>query len=159
MGIPSIAVSGVSTSQVSYTTLTSDPTSKASLAAEIYSVLSVAFIEKLFANSTSLILPAGTLLNINYPATDNCVDVSNFRFVLSRVEWDPFSTDVHTCGSNHLPTETLVHSTSGCYVSVSVVDAKIKVDVNAATQRVVLNKLSGLFTCIPEASELLFHLQ
>ena len=44
-----------------------------------------------------------------------------------------------------LPTETEVLFAPGCHVSVSVFDAKTK--RNAATQSVVLNKLSGLVTC------------
>jgi 5'-nucleotidase len=148
-GIPSAAFSGDSTAQVSYTTLESDPTSKASLAASIYASLTVKFVQALLGNSTSSILPKGISLNVNYPATDNCPDVADFHFVLSRIESNSGATDVQTCGSHHLPAETSVIDTSGCYSSVSVFNASTKSDVDAATQSVVLNKLSGILTCLP----------
>ncbi|KIM89950.1 hypothetical protein PILCRDRAFT_95026 [Piloderma croceum F 1598] len=148
-GIPSAAFSGDSTAQVSYTTLDSDPTSKASLAASIYASLTVKFVQALLGNSTSSILPKGISLNVNYPATDNCADATDFHFVLSRIESNTGATDVQTCGSHNLPSETSVIDTSGCYSSVSVFNASTKSDVDAATQAVVLNKLSGILTCLP----------
>ena len=148
-GIPAVAFSGDSTLQVSYTTLESDPTSQASLAAGIYASLTVKFTQFLLGNSPSLILPPGISLNVNYPSTDNCPDVSDYHFVLSRIVWNPFATDVHTCGSHSLPTEQSVVDTPGCYSSVSVFHASTKRDADAAIQREVLDKLSGILTCLP----------
>lgn len=70
---------------------------------------------------------------------------------MSRITWNPFETDVKTCGSDSLPSESSVIGTTGCYSSVSVFNASTKLDVDAATQGVVLKKLEGLFTCLPES--------
>jgi len=133
--------------------LESDPTSQASLAAGIYASLTVSFVKKLLANATSTILPRGISLNVNYPTIDNCPNASDFRFVMSRVAWNPFATDVQTCGSDYLPTETSVINMSGCYSSVSVFNASTKSDVDAATQRIILDRLSGLLTCLPSKTD------
>ena len=58
--------------------------------------------------------------------------------------------DVETCGTDRLPTENSVVATSGgCFVSVSVMNATNKDDVDASTQAFVLNKLSNILTCLP----------
>ena len=49
--------------------------------------------------------------------------------------------DVETCESTHLPDETTVIGSGGCFVSVTVIDANTKKDVNATVQTVVLNRL------------------
>ncbi|KZP09864.1 sure-like protein [Athelia psychrophila] len=142
-GIPALSISGVSTSEVSYTTLLSDPTSQATLAAGIYASLTVKLVQALLANTTTPILPPGIVLNVNYPATDSCAAPSDYKFVLSRIYWNPFHTDVETCGSTTLPTESSVEGTAGCYVSVSVYQASNKLDANATMQGVVLEKLGA----------------
>jgi len=55
--------------------------------------------------------------------------------------------DVQTCGSTRLPVETTVVNTRGCFVSVTVIDAATKKDVNATTQAFVLNRLGSFFLC------------
>ena len=52
--------------------------------------------------------------------------------------------DVRTCGGTRLPTESKVVGTSGCYVSVSVGNARTKGDAPSAEQAVVLGKLGGV---------------
>jgi len=151
-GIPSVAFSGFSTSHVSYTSLESDPTSQASLASRIYASLTTDFVKNLFGNSTSSILPPDISLNVNYPPIDNCPHVSDFRFVMTRIFWNPFATDIPICGSNILPTETSVIHTPGCYSSVSVFNAKTKHDVDVITQAVVWDRLRNIFTCLPAPS-------
>jgi 5'-nucleotidase len=150
-GIPSIATSasGSSTSQISYTTLTSSPTSSLTKSALTYATLGTTITQKLLSGSTP-ILPANITLNVNYPATSStCASASNFKWVLSRITASNSATDVQTCGTTHLPTESSVVATSGCFISVSVMNAVTKADVDASTQAIVLNKLSGLLSCLP----------
>ncbi|KAJ7145810.1 sure-like protein [Mycena epipterygia] len=142
-GIPSAAFSAATGDQVSYTTLTTSPTSTDSKAALIYSALSVKLLDVLLASSAP-ILPPGIVLNVNYPATTNCASAAAFKFVLTRINSNSGATDVETCGTTHLPTESSVVAKSGCFVSVSVFNASTKGDVNAATQGVVLSKLASL---------------
>ena len=60
--------------------------------------------------------------------------------------------DVETCGSTRLPAEgTVVHDKTGCFVSVSVIGAASKGDVDAATQGAVLSRFpSTFFSCFEE---------
>ena len=74
--------------------------------------------------------------------------VSSFKFVFSRINSNSSATDVNTCGTTHLPTESSVVATSGCFASVSVYNASTKGDVDAATQAVVLNKISTILSCL-----------
>ena len=63
--------------------------------------------------------------------------------------------DVETCLTDRLPTESSVVDTTtggGCFVSVSVMNATTKADVDADTQAFVLNRLLGLLTCLPSSS-------
>ena len=81
-----------------------------------------------------------------------CTSPAAFKFVLSRIYAATILTplDVATCGSTRLPSESSVVKTSGgCYVSVSVGHANTKLDATAAQQGVVLRKLSGIFSCLP----------
>ncbi|KAJ6476288.1 sure-like protein [Mycena sanguinolenta] len=145
-GIPSAAFSGTTGDQVSYTTLTTSPTAADSEAAVLYSALTVNFLDVLLASSAP-ILPSGISLNVNYPSTTSCTSVSDFKFVLTRIFADPFVTDVDTCGTTHLPTESSVISMSGCFATVSVFDASTKLDADAANQAIVLAKLASILTC------------
>ncbi|KAJ6614675.1 sure-like protein [Mycena sp. CBHHK59/15] len=145
-GIPAVAFSASTASQDSYTTLTTAPTSTNSKAALIYSALSVKLVNALVA-SPAPFLPAGIALNVNYPSTSGCTSASAFKFVLTRINSDSSATDVQTCGTTHLPTESSVVAKSGCFASVSVFSASNKGDVNATMQGVVLNKLSSILTC------------
>ncbi|KAF7345084.1 Survival protein sure-like phosphatase/nucleotidase [Mycena venus] len=146
-GIPSVAFSGATGGQVSYTTLITSPTSTDSTAALIYSALSVRLLNVLLASSAP-ILPSGISLNVNYPSTStSCADASAFKFVLTRINSNSGATDVQTCGTTHLPTESSVISKAGCFATVSVFDAQTKGDVNATTQAIVLAKLTSILSC------------
>jgi len=145
-GIPSAAFSAATGGQVSYTTLATSPTSTDSKAALIYSALSAQLLNVLLA-SPAPILPSGISLNVNYPSTSSCTSASAFKFVLTRINSNSSATDVQTCGTTHLPTESSVISKSGCLATVSVFDATTKGDVDAATQAVVLEKLASILTC------------
>lgn len=98
-------------------------------------------------------LPSGVWLNVNFPAStsDSCSTAADFDFVLSRIFTavpllDP--DDVETCGTDRLPTETTVIGTAGCYASISVGNSS-KLDADAASQAVVLAKLSSILSCLP----------
>lgn len=65
----------------------------------------------------------------------------------------PFTMlDVTTCDNGgRLPTETAVVDTAGCYASISVGNATTKLTADAAEQKVVLNKLSSILSCLPSS--------
>ncbi|KZT25036.1 sure-like protein [Neolentinus lepideus HHB14362 ss-1] len=150
-GIPSVAFSGNTLSQISYTTLESEPTSDYTIAAEIYSQLTARFTRILLA-VPGPILPYQISLNVNYPSITNCTSADDYKFVLTRIATDPTATDVYQCGTDHLPQETAVVQSEGCYASVSVFNATTKTDVDAGTQAFVRDKLAlfGLLTCYDE---------
>ena len=144
-GIPAIAFSGTTGSQISYT------------AAQqtyilVYGDLSTNVTQTLAATAKPY-LPNNTWLNVNYPAVsgNTCSSPTAFKFVLSRINSAGSSTaaDVRTCGSTRLPTETKVVNTAGCYASISVGIATTKGDASAAQQAVVLGKLGQILSCLP----------
>ncbi|KAH6906546.1 sure-like protein [Coprinopsis sp. MPI-PUGE-AT-0042] len=146
-GYPSIAFSSGSGAQVSYTTLTSNPTSSSSVAAFMYSTLVVNFVDTLVASSAPY-LPTNTTLNVNFaPMSSTCSTASAYKFVLTRIYEDPSATDVTTCGSSHLPDEAFA-ITQGCIATVSVMNAWTKGDVSAAEQSAVLSKLTSILECL-----------
>ncbi|KAF9264546.1 sure-like protein [Marasmius fiardii PR-910] len=150
-GIPSVAFSASSSSihSVSFTTLTTDPDSSGSRAARLYAQLTLNFTDAMIAGGTP-ILPSNISINVNYPpVTTLCADASDFHFVLTRVAPNSGVTDVNTCGSTHLPGESSVIARTDCFSSVSVMDARTKQDVDAATQAFVLNRISGILSCLP----------
>jgi len=91
--------------------------------------------------------------NVNFPNSDatTCTKLSDFSFVLSRVNFDinPFTPDVDHCGTNHLPTESSVIDSGNCRVSISVFKG-FKLDASASQQQVVRDKISSLLTCLPK---------
>ncbi|KAJ7737894.1 sure-like protein [Mycena maculata] len=145
-GIPSAAFSGASGDEVSYTTLITSPTSTDSESALIYSALTVKLLDVLLTSSAP-VLPSGVSLNVNYPSTTDCTSADAFKFVLTRIYLDLFATDVETCGTDRLPTESDVVAMPGCFASVSVFDASSKLDSDAATQAIVLAKLQSILSC------------
>lgn len=145
--MPSVAFSGTSTSQVSYITLDSDPTSTATRAAHIYSQLTVQFVNALLASASGTIVPANTTVNVNYPSTSGCTAADDFSFIFTRNLANSGAIDVTTCGTDHLPDETTVVHSSGCHVSVSVINAVTKTDVDATTQAVVFDRISDILSC------------
>ncbi|KAH9916250.1 sure-like protein [Epithele typhae] len=141
-GIPAVAFSGTSGAQVSYTTLESDPTAASSHAAQIYASLTSTFVAAL-TSSPGALLPADTVVNVNYASIDKCASADAYKFVFSRLFWNPLATDAKACGKDHLPSEGSVIG-KGCYASVSVIDAGSKVDANATIQAVVFGRLQTL---------------
>ena len=142
-GIPGVAFSGASGAQVSYTTLDSDPTAASTTSAQIYAQLTATFVAALTGSGPAPYLPADTIVNVNYAAIDDCATAGAYRFVFSRLVWNPFATDADVCGSDHLPSESSVVA-AGCYASVSVLDTAWKLDANATVQAQVFERLQSL---------------
>jgi hypothetical protein len=55
---------------------------------------------------------------------------------------------VQWCGTDRLPTEADIVGRAGCLVSVSVGDASDKSTADPATQKVVLEKLRPILSCV-----------
>lgn len=145
-GIPAIAFSGSTGHQTAWNTpLHSYMT--------IYADLSANVTHALTSNGKPY-LPKDVFLNVNFPAvSDRCTSTSSFKFVLSRIypAIPPLTPDdVETCGGKRLPVErSVVKDTAGCFASISVGNTE-KVDVSADVQAVVLEKLKGILSCLPE---------
>lgn len=91
---------------------------------------------------TTPVLPNGTVLNVNYPSIDDCIEESDYHRMCSRNHWNPFADDVETCKSTYLLYEASVVQSGGCYASVSVLGASTKPDVDQGVQAEVLAKLT-----------------
>ncbi|KAL8769859.1 MAG: hypothetical protein Q9209_004297 [Squamulea sp. 1 TL-2023] len=145
-GIPAIAFSGTSGSQIAWTT-TPIPSYVST-----YANLSVNVTQSLIASGKPF-LPSNIWLNVNYPSSSSssCTSPRNFKFVLSRINTasSGAAADVTTCGKTRLPTESKVVGTTGCYASISVGRADTKRDASKAEQAVVLGKLSKILSCLP----------
>jgi broad specificity polyphosphatase/5'/3'-nucleotidase SurE len=141
LGVPAIAFSGSSGTQVAWNTETQTYQ-------EVYADLSANVTDTLVKSGTPY-LPQDIWLNVNYPKVDSdtCSKTSEFKFVLSRIN-SGLGGDVETCGGTTLPSESSVIGTSGCYASISVADANNKSDVDAATQKIVLDKLGSILSCL-----------
>lgn len=118
------------------------------MAAVVNSELTLKFLSALLASPSRPIIPANTTVNVNTSNVSGCTDPDDFEFVFTRNLADPLAVDVTTCGTNHLPTESSVVGSSGCHVSISVINAITKTDVDAATQQVVFNRVESLLSCI-----------
>lgn len=144
-GIPGIAFSGTSGSQVAWTTATQTYQT-------VYAELSTNVTQTLLASGAPY-LPDGIWLNVNYPTVSSttCSSAAQFKFVLSRINTATIFTgdDVETCGSTRLPTESSVVGTSGCFASISVGVASSKSDASADDQATVLAKLQSILSCLP----------
>ncbi|KAF9006980.1 survival protein sure-like phosphatase/nucleotidase [Cyathus striatus] len=145
-GIPSIAFSGTSGSQVSYTTLTSTPNASSTASALIYTDLIIKFVNALTNNTTPWV-PSGISINVNFASTSSCASANDFKYIFTRLVSSSSATDITTCGTNHLPAESTVVK-AGCFATVSVFDASTKKDVNATTQAAVHSKLTSTLSCM-----------
>jgi len=152
LGVPSAAFSGGGLSHVSYTDLSNNNTN--TFSAKIFANLTVEFVDAFLADGKPY-LPPGVTLNVNYPTltSSSCTSPSDFTFILTRISPDASVTDVKICGTDHLPGETEVVGTQGCFASVSVMNATTKADVDATTQAFVLNRLTGFLSCLPEGDD------
>lgn len=152
LGVPSVAFSGASGSQVSYTTLETNVSSTSTQSALIYSQLTTTFVQALINGGSSPLLPTNIIVNVNYAAIDNCPSASDYKWVFARQLPSILPLDVETCGSSILPDEgSVVHG--GCYASVAVLSSAFKTDVDKDTQATVLQALHALpLTCLPSDS-------
>jgi len=141
-GIPSIAFSGTTGDQTSYTTL---PNAWSG----VYATLATEFVQTLISNANAPYLPADVILNINFPALNGtCAQASDVKFLLTRLtSFTIFDgADVTTCRSSRLPAEEDVVD-AGCFASVSVLDNETKLTADATAQGQVLAALESIFTC------------
>lgn len=141
LGVPALAFSGATGSQVGWTTATQTYQ-------QVYADLSANVTNTLIKAGTPY-LPQGIWFNVNYPSVSGskCSTTGAFKFVLSRISAGT-GNDTQTCGGTSLPTESAVIA-AGCYASISVAVADTKADADAATQKVVLDKLGGFLSCLP----------
>jgi len=152
LGVPAVAFSAASGSQISYTVLESDPKNASVIAAEIYNVLTVKLVDTLL-NSTfnkgEKILPPGSVVNVNYPSVTNCTSAEQFKWVFTRTLPAPKGTkDVNTCNNDGVLTdEQTAFDMAGCWTTVSVFSSATLGDVDAKTQQAVVNALGPLLTC------------
>ncbi|KAF9440267.1 sure-like protein [Macrolepiota fuliginosa MF-IS2] len=152
LGVPAVAFSGFTASQISYTTLETDRTSNLTLAALTYDTLTVRLVDLLlkpFTAHGAEILPPGVVININYPPTANCSSVDDFQWIFTRLAPATNATkDVETCGNRGVLTDELTAiQVPGCWITASVYNAVTVKDVDAETQRKVLHKLAPLLSC------------
>jgi 5'/3'-nucleotidase SurE len=143
--IPALAFSGASEGTLAWNT-TPEP-QRSRVYAQLAATLTQAVVK-----SGKPYLPEDVFLNVNFPEVKgDCTDVSKFKFVLSRINIGIFSEkDVDWCGGDRLPTEqSVIDAEGGCYVSVSVGDARDKTTAAADKQAVVLSKLRSILTCLP----------
>jgi 5'-nucleotidase len=146
-GIPAIAFSGTTGSQRSYTELQAGDYSF------IYADAALRLVNALIASGVPY-LPAGTALNVNFPAVGagtGCTIGADFKFVMSRIySLLGLPVDATTCGSSALPSESSVVRTSGCYASVSLFNTASKLDASKASQATVIAKLASFLSCLPK---------
>jgi hypothetical protein len=97
-------------------------------------------------------LPADTFLNVNMMAPmGECADPAAYKWVLTRINPSTpilSSADVELCGRKTLPQETeVVHSSRGCFISVSVGNCNDKTTADAGVQQAVVDKIGDMLTC------------
>lgn len=145
-GIPAIAFSGSHMANLPWSTRL------APLKTSLYSELAMQFTNAVLASGKPY-LPDNVWLNVNFPeAGDSCTKSSDFKWILTRINprFPIFSTsDVKHCNFHTLPTESYVIAHDGCYISVSVGNAKDKTTANAKLQAAVVKKIGNLFSCLP----------
>jgi hypothetical protein len=119
------------------------------LRSSLYGQLAAQLTSKIISSGAPY-LPPDIFLNVNFPKVEgNCVDLSDFKWVLTRINPGYFSPpDVGFCGGERLPTELSVITHGGCLISVSVTNAKDKTTASADNQIVVLDKLRDMLSCI-----------
>jgi hypothetical protein len=151
-GIPAIAFSGSTGSQVSYTSSLA-ANAYAAVYADLSAYLSDSLLEGASAFPSEPVLPEDVWLNVNFsPSTsESCSSPEDFEFILTRIyPAVPLITppDVVTCDNGgRLPTESSVLDASGCFATVSVGNAKYKNDEDATNQQYVLDRLQSILSC------------
>ncbi|KAK5655345.1 hypothetical protein OQA88_5912 [Cercophora sp. LCS_1] len=142
-GIPGIAFSGASSGTLAW------DTTPVPARSTVYAELATKLVNEVVKGGKPY-LPENVWLNVNFPKVEGkCQAARDFKFVLTRINVGLFSQrDAEHCGSTRLPMELDVVNRDGCFVTVSVGDARDKTTAAATEQAVVLKKLGGLFTCL-----------
>jgi len=156
-GIPAIAFSGASGTQISYV----DPPSNATYA-QVYAELSARFTHQLLEGARADVLLGGRILpqniwiNVNFspsPSTTNsgaCTKSASYKYIFTRINNSTTpGSDLNICGNRGtLQTENEIMAKEGCWVTVSVGEAVGKMDVDKDVQRGVYEKVVGLLSCV-----------
>ncbi|QUC22735.1 uncharacterized protein UV8b_06976 [Ustilaginoidea virens] len=98
------------------------------------------------------LLPRGVYLNVNMPrvAAGGCARADDVRFYLTRTGSGFASArDVAWCRGTRLPTEIWIQNQIPCAVSLTVVDALDLSTAPAKKQKLVLDRLRPLLSCLP----------
>ncbi|GJF00477.1 SurE-like protein [Phanerochaete sordida] len=153
LNVPAVAFSGAdgSTAQEAWTDLSTAPKSATVVGAETYAAMTTKFLHALFAQppTSPALLPADTLLNVNFPALSGTCNADSVQWVLTRafpkLLWD---SDVEICNNGGtLPNDGTVVG-AGCFASVSALSPTLKLDSDSDVQADVLHRLSALgFVC------------
>ncbi|KAE9400881.1 sure-like protein [Gymnopus androsaceus JB14] len=116
--------------------------------AVVSSGIVVKYVDALLAGGFP-VLPAGISVNVNWPAAtpSTCPDAEAYSFIPTVITANPDVADAEICGTDQLPAETDVVAAEGCFVSVSVMNATSKTDVDAATQAAVFQRLDSILSC------------
>ncbi|CAI6295622.1 unnamed protein product [Periconia digitata] len=142
--IPAIAFSGRTGDPAAW----NQPTPKYS---KVYADLALNLTTTLI-DSGAPYLPDDVFLNVNFGEVSDstCHDASQFKFIFTRVNTGLLSArDTEWCGATRLPWEVdVIYLRGGCYVTVSAGDASDKSTTDAARQKVVLDKLKPLISCL-----------
>lgn len=148
-GVPAIAFfDGTATTEVSFTTLTTQPNTTNTKAFLLNADLTTMFTATLFNSGSPFLLP-DLVLAVNYPSIAGCPAVSDYKFVLAKYTTTK-TTTVQICGRAELPLASTVLATKGCFASVTVLDANKLTDVvSVADQQDVVNRLGSLLSCLP----------
>ena len=95
------------------------------------------------------VLPAGISVNVNWPVAtpSTCPDATAYSFIPTVIAANTNVADAEICGTDQLPAETDVVAAEGCFISVSVMNATSKMDVDAATQAAVFQRLDSILSC------------
>lgn len=169
-GYPSVAFSGKSEDEESYTAYEKASKSKsgATVAASVYANLTHSFVQALLAKpfgapgSKNAILPPNITLNVNFPKPKGtCAEQPSLKFAMTRINnatkgtppdvANPCGERGPVSGNQWLPVEKEVIKNSStkstpCWATVSVMNATTKGDVDAVTQAYVVDRL-GSFLC------------
>ena len=153
LGIPAIAFSGGAGTQIPFfSSLEENPY------AVVYAFLSSKVTQTLLDGAEKFkgqpILPNIIFLNVNFSFSNKtiCASPDDFQFIFTRINAATPGTgpDFDTCdNTGRLPTEDFVFSLpEGCFTTISVGNATDKLDVDAANQEFVHERLNSILSCL-----------
>lgn len=117
----------------------------------VYAHLAARLIDQLISSGPPPYLPRNIFLNVNFPdVRDECSHPDDFHFVLTRIDPSPLEEgDLEWCDSRRLPLESVVLKSPGCFIPVSIADAKTKRTPHDHRQDVVMQRIAGIIACLP----------